>query len=207
MAQGSNNMRRDGERASPRLPVNSLLRLFEENARKSPETLAAIAPEVTDAVLAYAEILLRQQGCRNPEMDAAEVSQTWWVNMLEHGLRQYDPSRDFSPYAVAMARNGCRDIGRGIKRRMALSITPSCADTAGGPCVQAMHREIRRRVWKAVARLPRAMRRIIIAKHWLGMRSKQIAARLDIRVDAVDRLAFHARRRLSKELGLLRRQG
>ncbi len=84
-----------------------------------------------------------------------------------------------------------------------VEINPSCADSEDGPFVQAMHREIRRRVWKAVARLPRAMRRIIICKHWLGMRSNQIAERLDIRCEAVNRLAFNARKRLSKELNLV----
>ncbi len=81
----SGNMRRGSEEATPRRELDGLLRLFERSARKSPEELAAIALEVTDALRAFAERLLRQRGCPNPEIDALEVSQSWWVNILKHG--------------------------------------------------------------------------------------------------------------------------
>ena len=61
-----------------------------------------------------------------------------------------------------------------------------------------IRRKTRSEVRRAVRRLPRAMRRIVKAKYWMGLRSKQIAVLFGFKV--VDRLAFLAHQRLREAL-------
>ena len=204
MISPSNNMR--GVNRNP-LGETLLSREFEQfwgavrpGADPFEEKLETIIYDVRVALRDCAEQTLRRQGAPNAELDAEDVAQSWIANMLGPRARHFDRKRGSFGYSIRALKNRCRDVWRDIQRRKAIDLPAWCMASIDEACTQAVRRERRAQVRKEVRRLPKAMRRIVKAKYWFGLKSKEIASLLNIKVAAVNRLAFLGRRRLREAL-------
>lgn len=165
------------------------------------ERLDTIIHDVHVSLRDCAEQRLRQQGAPNPAIDAEEVAQSWIANMLGTGASRFDPKRGSLGYGIRSWANGCCNVWRELRRRRAVSLPDWCVANTEDPCTQAGLRERRAQVRRELRRLPKNVRRILRAKYWFGLRSKEIAVLLKIKVSEVNRLAYVGRRRLHKALG------
>ncbi len=153
----------------------------------------------------FSKKYLRRLGNRNPGIDGEDVSQRFVVSILKGQLDTYDRRRDPRPLVRACLRNSSRDLKRRTQVRQAGTLPVSYAVASESPPEAAMRRETERRVRRELIKLPRMMKRVLIAKYWKEMKVEEIAQRLKIRAGAVNRLAFLGRKRLGKVFGLQNR--
>lgn len=196
---------RPNRKMHPWRHLEPLLLLFAWMAVQASSTRPIECNEVAKALHAAARAtaigILRRRGSRNPFADADEAAQTWITKMLDGALDRFDFRHRLYPYAYKILKNICVDMGRRATRHHAV---PLPVDLSGRsdeePCRKAERNEIRGLVRRAVRTLPARKRQAVLAKYWLGYRSRHAARRLNIAVGSYNREMLEARQRVRTDL-------
>ena len=155
----------------------------------------ALARRYQDRLYGYA---VRMTG------DAAEAEDLTQETLLRvyRSLARFDTAQPFAPWAFGIAAHVCRDWLRWRRRRRE-QVTDAVdgVSAAGTPQDEAVVAETRERVARAVRRLPRKYREVVVLHYVEEMSYEQVAAALGIRPDAARRRALRARQMLQRYLG------
>jgi RNA polymerase sigma factor (sigma-70 family) len=156
---------------------------------------------IQSAVMEVALAILRKRHVRNATQEAEDIGSQFCEILLETGLRTYDARKPFGRYGAQIIVNLCNGFGRRARVRKASSLECDVADAKVSvtACVEASM--IRRKMRPLVARLPRHLRRTMIAKYWLDLTAREGAVRLGISDQQFDQRAFRARALLRKWYG------
>lgn len=121
--------------------------LLARAADGDPHAREAIARAWTPRVYRFAWRMLHD------EQDARDVAQEVMVRVLDR-LDRYDPSRPFSTWVYACARNRCIDEQRRRVRRPAAPLPADTQDPSPSPALRVAAAREADRVREAVDRLP-----------------------------------------------------
>jgi RNA polymerase sigma factor (sigma-70 family) len=115
------------------------------------------------------------------------------------GLHRHLPVESPAAYLRASVLNGCRSVLR--RRRLARAHLP-LVDRPGAGADEALTvAEEHRAVTRAMSRLPRRQREVLVLKYWAGLSDPEIAAELRVSLGTVRSCASRARATLGIELG------
>jgi RNA polymerase sigma factor (sigma-70 family) len=154
-----------------------------------------------DELSETARRILRSKCDPNTEQHALDATQHFYMKFFNGDFKNYDPDRDFFPFAGVALRNICIDQYRDRRRhsterleldvpeREELSLTPTERD------------EQRTQVRRAVLALAKPERKVILARYWLQWSTARIAKRLGLSVKTVNPMASRIRRKLRTILG------
>jgi RNA polymerase sigma-70 factor, ECF subfamily len=131
--------------------------------------------------------------------DAMDLTQEAFLRLHRHWHRR-DRSRPFGPWLYSVVRNLAIDLlrKRGAEARRDGHLPPS--DDGPGPEVLAEQAEVKAEVWRAISRLPREQREVVILRHLHGMTYAEIAATVGVPVTTVTNRLHDGRERLRLEL-------
>ena len=133
--------------------------------------------------------------------DAEDLTQE--VLLRLHGsLGRYDPTQRLAPWVFGIAAHVCRDWLRRRSRRP-VTVRAEVEPVAHAPAAaqQAEAHERRQLVQRAIARLPRKYREVIVLHYLDELAYDQVAAALGITAPAARRRALRAREMLRRYLG------
>jgi len=133
--------------------------------------------------------------------DAEDMAQETFARALK-SLTHWDPSREFSPWLLAIAGNRCRSHLAQRKRRPAS--TPLVEQLADHRPDDEPARHLAEELRKALARLRTEYRQAFLLFHQQQLSYAQIGAALDCPLGTVKTWVHRARRELVQ---LLRRRG
>jgi RNA polymerase sigma-70 factor (ECF subfamily) len=124
------------------------------------------------------------------------------------GLDRYDPARPFEVWLRRVALNKCRDWSRRrFVRRLVRGVGAESAeleaapDPGASPEAALVDAEALRRLDRAVADLPPALKEPLILTALEGLSQQEAAALLGVSVKAVETRVYRARRRLAEITG------
>jgi len=138
--------------------------------------------------------------------EAEDVVQDSFLRLWKHARRWKPGAARFSTWLYQVAANGCRDRLRKRRDHSAEAVDWLVDDTPGGR-EQLQQAERDAVVQQAVKELPDRQREALLLSHYDGMGNPDIAAVLEVSVEAVESLLARARRRLRDELAPLKTQG
>ncbi|HPF72813.1 MAG: RNA polymerase sigma factor [Lysobacteraceae bacterium] len=138
--------------------------------------------------------------------EAEDVVQDSFLRLWKHARRWKPGAARFSTWLYQVAANGCRDRLRKRRDHSAEAVDWLVDDTPGGR-EQLQQAERDAVVQQAVNELPDRQREALLLSHYDGMGNPDIAAVLEVSVEAVESLLARARRRLRDELAPLKTQG
>jgi len=149
---------------------------------------------------------LALQLLRNPD-DALDCAQDGLLRFFG-SLHRLDEGRPVKPWLLTIVRNRARDLLRRRRVRRHESLEPSDPDApprqifdpAPGPRVRAERRELQRRVWKALGRVPDSHREILVLREYQDLSYSEIARTLNIPVGTVMSRLHRARKALREVL-------
>jgi RNA polymerase sigma-70 factor (ECF subfamily) len=134
--------------------------------------------------------------------DALDVAQDAMLKLFS-GLHRIRPGGPVRPWLLTIVRNLARDLWRRRRVRRAEPIDASAdglalelVDTSPTPEVSAERVELRRRVWRALARLSADHREIIVLRDFHDLSYGEIAGALEIKLGTVMSRLHAARRKL-----------
>jgi RNA polymerase sigma-70 factor (ECF subfamily) len=170
---------------------------------RDPAALAAFFERYFDRVYGLVHHLLGDRAL------AEDVTQEVFLKVLR-AAPQIDPARDPAPWLSTIAYNACRDLWRSGAHRMGRRSASIEQDAAVAPRLshgndperEAIGAERERLVREAIARLPEAMRTVVLLYDYEGLNHQEIAEVLNVNHAA-------ARKRYSRalaELGKLLRE-
>lgn len=158
----------------------------------------ALTQRVTPRVLAYAARLLS-----GDRAEAEDVAQETMLRLWRVAPEWRQGETKVTTWAYRVATNLCidRQRSRGRKRQMALEDAPEVAD--GAPGAESRLQEAGRiaALEAALAELPDRQRQAVVLRHLEGMTNPEIAAIMEIGVEAVESLTARGKRALSAILG------
>lgn len=138
--------------------------------------------------------------------DALDAAQEAMLRFFAH-LDRLDPERPVRPWLLRIVRNQVKDLWRRrrIRRTEALDTTvPSVArhlvDHGSDPEEDARRRQLRRRVWRGIARLSDPHREILVLRDFHDLDYSEIAGILGIPRGTVMSRLHAARKRLREAL-------
>jgi RNA polymerase sigma-70 factor (ECF subfamily) len=141
--------------------------------------------------------------------DALDLSQEAFIRAYRN-IKQLNPKRRFFPWFYQILKNLCFSHLRRRRVRQASSLDAAdCPEVAAtddcfAPEVVAGRKEIKDKVWKAIARLDDKHREVIILRHFRNLSYEQISQNLFCNkgtVTTVTSRLYYARRRLKELLG------
>ena len=138
--------------------------------------------------------------------EAEDVVQDSFLRLWKHARRWKPGAARFSTWLYQVTANGCRDRLRKRRDHSAEAVDWLVDDTPGGR-EQLQQAERDAVVQQAVNELPDRQREALLLSHYDGMGNQDIAAVLEVSVEAVESLLARARRRLRDELAPLKTQG
>ena len=153
---------------------------------------------------ARAAYLLALQMLGNRD-DAMDVTQDAMLRFFST-LKSFDATRRVQPWLFTIVRNQVRDLWRQRQRRPADAAGESDAlvgQLAGpqpSPEADLHRRELKKRVWRALAALPPEKREIIVLRDFHDLSYRDIAQVLDIPIGTVMSRLHGARRQLRARL-------
>lgn len=154
----------------------------------------ALTQRVTPRVLAYAARLLP-----GDRAEAEDVAQETMLRLWRVAPEWRQGETRVTTWAYRVATNLCidRQRSRGRKRQMALEDAPEVAD--GAPGAESRLQEAGRiaALEAALAELPDRQRQAVVLRHLEGMTNPEIAAIMEIGVEAVESLTARGKRALS----------
>lgn len=154
----------------------------------------ALTQRVTPRVLAYAARLLS-----GDRAEAEDVAQETMLRLWKVAPEWRQGETKVTTWAYRVATNLCidRQRARGRKRQMALDDAPEVAD--GAPDAEGRLQEAGRMAALAAAldELPDRQRQAVVLRHLEGMTNPEIAAIMEIGVEAVESLTARGKRALS----------
>jgi RNA polymerase sigma factor (sigma-70 family) len=157
----------------------------------------ALTRRITPRVLAYAGRLLS-----GDRAEAEDVAQETMLRLWKIAPEWRQGETKVTTWAYRVATNLCidRQRARGRKRQMALDDAPDVADGALGPEGQLQETGRLRALEAALAELPDRQRQAVVLRHLEGLTNPEIAAIMEIGVEAVESLTARGKRALSELL-------
>ena len=134
--------------------------------------------------------------------EAEEAAQDSFVKIYIH-LKDFDPDREFAPWAAGIAINECRDRlrKRGRFKRRFREITDRDIDRTQVPVDTSYENKKRvESVEYAIEKLPEKLREVLVLRAYADYSYDQIAAALKIRVGTVMSRLHRAREKLTEIL-------
>lgn len=132
------------------------------------------------------------------QSSAEDVVQDAFLGLYRGAGRLRDPANAVA-YLRASVLNGCRSVLRSRKR--AWSLIPAHDPPVWSAESAAMAGEDRREVLRAVARLPRRQREVLVLRYYVNLTDQEIAADLGVTRGTVASTASRALAALGRELG------
>jgi RNA polymerase sigma-70 factor (sigma-E family) len=130
---------------------------------------------------------------------AEDVVQDAFLGLYRGAGRLRDPANAVA-YLRASVLNGCRSVLRSRKRAWS-SLIPAHDPPVWSAESAAMAGEDRREVLRAVTRLPRRQREVLVLRYYLNLSDQEIAADLGVTRGTVASTASRALAALGRELG------
>lgn len=154
----------------------------------------ALTQRVTPRVLAYAARLLGGDRAEAEDVAQETMLRLWRVAPL---WRQGETK--VTTWAYRVATNLCidRQRSRGRRRQLALDDAPELADGAVGAEGQLQEAGRMAALEAALAELPDRQRQAVVLRHLEGMTNPEIAAIMEIGVEAVESLTARGKRALA----------
>jgi RNA polymerase sigma factor (sigma-70 family) len=182
---------------------------FDANGETSDEVLMvlyangdrhaalALTQRVTPRVLAYASRMLS-----GDRAEAEDVAQETMLRLWRVAPEWRQGETKMTTWAYRVATNLCidRQRARVRKRQMALDDAPEVADDAPGAEGQLLQAGRLAALEAALAELPDRQRQAVVLRHLEGMTNPEIAAIMEIGVEAVESLTARGKRALSAVL-------
>jgi RNA polymerase sigma-70 factor (ECF subfamily) len=163
-------------------------------ANGDPHAALALTRRVTPRVMAYASRLLS-----GDRAEAEDVAQETMLRLWRVAPQWRQGETKVTTWAYRVATNLCidRQRARVRKRQMALDDAPEVAD--GAPGAEGRLQEAGRMaaLEAAMAELPDRQRQAVVLRHLEGMTNPEIAAIMEIGVEAVESLTARGKRSLS----------
>ncbi len=137
--------------------------------------------------------------------DAMDVTQDAMLRFFST-LKSFDAARRVQPWLFTIVRNQVRDLWRQRQRRPgdtggeADALVGQLASPQPGPETDLRRRELKERVWRALASLPAEKREIIVLRDFHDLSYSDIAQVLDIPIGTVMSRLHGARRQLRARL-------
>ena len=147
-------------------------------------------------------LALQMLGNRDDAMDVAQDSMLRFFSTLN----SLDAARRVQPWLFTIVRNQVRDLWRQRQRRPADAIGESdalvgqLAAPQPSPEADLHRRELRQRLWRALAALPAEKREILVLRDFHDLSYSDIAHVLDIPIGTVMSRLHGARRQLRAQL-------
>jgi RNA polymerase sigma factor (sigma-70 family) len=157
----------------------------------------ALTRRVTPRVMAYASRLLS-----GDRAEAEDVAQETMLRLWRVAPEWRQGETKVTTWAYRVATNLCidRQRSRTRKRQMALDDAPEVADGALGAEGQLQEAGRMAALEAALAELPDRQRQAVVLRHLEGMTNPEIAAIMEIGVEAVESLTARGKRSLSAVL-------
>ena len=154
----------------------------------------ALSQRVTPRVLAYAARLLG-----GDRAEAEDVAQETMLRLWRVAPDWRQGETKVTTWAYRVATNLCIDRQRlrGRKRQMALDDAPEGADGAVGVEGRLQDAGRMAALETALAELPERQRQAVVLRHLEGMTNPEIAAIMEIGVEAVESLTARGKRSLA----------
>jgi RNA polymerase sigma factor (sigma-70 family) len=154
----------------------------------------ALTRRVTPRVMAYAARLLS-----GDRAEAEDVAQETMLRLWRVAPEWRQGETKVTTWAYRVATNLCidRQRARVRKRQMALDDAPEVADGALGAEGQLQEAGRMAALEAALAELPDRQRQAVVLRHLEGMTNPEIAAIMEIGVEAVESLTARGKRSLS----------
>jgi RNA polymerase sigma factor (sigma-70 family) len=154
----------------------------------------ALTRRVTPRVMAYASRLLS-----GDRAEAEDVAQETMLRLWRMAPEWRQGETKVTTWAYRVATNLCidRQRSRGRKRQVALDDAPEVADGARGAEGQLQEAGRMAALEAALAELPDRQRQAVVLRHLEGMTNPEIAAIMEIGVEAVESLTARGKRSLS----------
>ncbi len=179
----------------------------DESDRRLVDQAKAGEPAACDALARRhrrAAYLLALQLLGNRD-DAMDVTQDAMLRFFST-LKSFDAARRVQPWLLTIVRNQVRDLWRRRRRRPADAAAESdalvgqLAAPQPSPEADLHRRELKERVWRALADLPADKREIIVLRDFHDLSYGDIAQVLGIPIGTVMSRLHGARRRLRAKL-------
>ena len=153
----------------------------------------ALTQRVTPRVMAYAARLLS-----GDRAEAEDVAQETLLRLWKVAPVWRQGETKVTTWAYRVATNLCidRQRSRGRKRQTALEDAPELADGAPGAEGQLIEAGRMAALEAALAELPDRQRQAVVLRHLEGMTNPEIAAIMEIGVEAVESLTARGKRSL-----------
>ena len=132
------------------------------------------------------------------QSSAEDVVQDAFLGLYRGAGRLRDPANAVA-YLRASVLNGCRSVLRSRKR--AWSLIPAHDPPVWSAESAAMAGEDRREVLRAVTRLPRRQREVLVLRYYVNLTDQEIAADLGVTRGTVASTASRALAAIGRELG------
>lgn len=154
----------------------------------------ALTQRVTPRVLAYSARLLG-----GDRAEAEDVAQETMLRLWHVAPQWRQGETKVTTWAYRVATNLCidRQRSRGRKRQMALDDAPEVADGAVGAEERLQDAGRMAALEAALADLPDRQRQAVVLRHLEGMTNPEIAAIMEIGVEAVESLTARGKRALA----------
>lgn len=154
----------------------------------------ALTRRVTPRVMAYAARLLS-----GDRAEAEDVAQETMLRLWKVAPEWRQGETKVTTWAYRVATNLCidRQRSRGRKRQMALDEAPEVADGARGAEGQLQEAGRMAALEAALVELPDRQRQAVVLRHLEGMTNPEIAAIMEIGVEAVESLTARGKRALA----------
>ncbi|MBS3978688.1 MAG: RNA polymerase sigma factor [Rhodobacteraceae bacterium] len=154
----------------------------------------ALTQRVTPRVLAYAARLLG-----GDRAEAEDVAQETMLRLWRVAPQWRQGETRVTTWAYRVATNLCidRQRSRGRRRQMALDDAPEVADGAVGAEARLQEAGRMAALEAALADLPDRQRQAVVLRHLEGMANPEIAAIMEIGVEAVESLTARGKRALA----------
>lgn len=132
----------------------------------------------------------------NDREDALDAAQSAFARAFEK-LASYDRRHKFFSWLYRILVNECLNVRRA--RRDQEQLNPEMVGAAD-PGLDLQRAETGRRVRAAVAQLPRALREVIVLRHFAEMSYQEMAEVLDLPEKTVKSRLYSARQQLGQQL-------
>lgn len=154
----------------------------------------ALTRRVTPRILAYAARMLG-----GDRAEAEDVAQETMLRLWKVAPEWRQGETKVTTWAYRVATNLCidRQRSRGRKRQMALDEAPEVADGARGAEGQLQEAGRMAALEAALVELPDRQRQAVVLRHLEGMTNPEIAAIMEIGVEAVESLTARGKRALA----------
>jgi RNA polymerase sigma factor (sigma-70 family) len=154
----------------------------------------ALSQRITPRVMAYASRLLS-----GDRAEGEDVAQETMLRLWRVAPEWRQGETKVTTWAYRVATNLCidRQRARGRKRQLALDDAPEVADGAQGAEDRLQEAGRMAALEAALAELPDRQRQAVVLRHLEGMTNPEIAAIMEIGVEAVESLTARGKRALS----------